>query len=101
MRASAWLAGALFVLALAGWPAAGGDQDERAKQPADLAWGPADGALLVSVRPADLCKGDLGKAFLAELAKEEKSFTAGIEQEVGLAPAEMERLTVVFADLKS
>src|SRR5262245_57932614 len=99
MRASAWLAGA-FMLAVACWPA-GGDQDKQAKQPADLGWVPAEGAALVSLRPADLWKSDLGKAFRAELAKEEKAAAAGFAQEVGLEPAEMERLTVVFPGLKS
>jgi hypothetical protein len=99
MRVSAWLAGA-FVLTFAGCPV-GGEQDKQAKQPADLAWVPAEGAALLSVRPADLWKSDLGKAFLSKLAKEEKTLAAGIGQEVGLAPVEMERLTVVFPDLKA
>ncbi len=95
MKLWGWLVVLAGGLALVSEPGARGAAKAL---PTDLARVPAKTAILVSVRPADLWAGDLGKGVRSGLGKVEGSFVAQLASELGGSPAETERLTIAVRD---
>jgi hypothetical protein len=95
MKAWGWLAG--LVVLVCGLVSRAQDNPAKAL-PADLARVPSKAVFVLSVRPADLWNGELGKGMRAGLGKMEEAVSTGIGGEVGLPPAELERLTVVVTE---
>jgi prepilin-type processing-associated H-X9-DG protein len=89
------------LLGYSGLPAQ--DQPAAPKEalPPDLQFVPADAAFFVSVRVADLWNSDPVKALREQKAQEIADGLKEFEKEVGVAPTDMERATVVMSDFKS
>jgi Protein of unknown function (DUF1559) len=109
MRGTGWrrLVGVALVLGVAvgAWGAlpdgAAEEKKEAAKAgglPDDLSRAPAKGMLMVSLRPAELWNSELGKGMRDKMGKDVAALTGAIKGEVGLAPADVERLTIVLRD---
>jgi prepilin-type processing-associated H-X9-DG protein len=91
-----WAVLAGLVVALAG---VGGDAaDEKEKLPADLACVPAETLLFVSLRPADVWNGELGKEVRKALGKDAALLTAELDKSLGVPLDQIERLTIAVVD---
>jgi prepilin-type processing-associated H-X9-DG protein len=66
--------------------------------PADLARVPGDAAAVLSVRVADLWNHEASKRLRDKVAKDHREALEQAEKAVGVPPADIERLTLVFAD---
>jgi hypothetical protein len=86
-----WLAPALAAGLLAAAPAAA--------PPADVALVPADAAVVLGLRLADLWAGDFSKPVREKWAKDMAAASAEIERLVGFRPEQIERLTVMLLGL--
>jgi prepilin-type processing-associated H-X9-DG protein len=69
--------------------------------PPDLERLPADVALLVSVRVADLWNSEPIKAMRQQQGQELAEGVKAFEKEIGVAPGDMERATLVISDFKT
>jgi hypothetical protein len=100
-RGYGWFGGLILLLAgaLLAWTPAGTGGADREEGPADVEMIPADGALLLSFRPADLWGHDLVKPLRVKLAKEAAMGVAEMEKNLGASPEQMERLTVLLPAL--
>jgi hypothetical protein len=74
---------------------------EREEGPADVEMIPADGAVVLSIRPADMWGHDLLKPVRAKLGKEAALAVAEMEKHLGAPPEQMERFTVLAPALMS
>jgi Protein of unknown function (DUF1559) len=103
------IAGAfLGAVLLASWGGRGGlsAQDEppsalKAALPADLERLPGNAVLLVSIRVADVWNSEPVKIFRQRRAQELVEGLKRFEKEIGVAPDDMERLTLVMTEFKS
>jgi prepilin-type processing-associated H-X9-DG protein len=101
---AAWLGAALAGgLLLAGWDGAGGLSARDGAKPADkealppdLARVPPDAVALVSSRLADLWDSDGGREVRRKYAKEMDKGVREFEKDMGVTPAQVERLTMVL-----
>src|SRR5687767_1431681 len=74
-------------------------EDAPASLPDDLARVPAKTQAIVTIRVADLWDGDLGKDFRAALGKEQDRMVDDFKRSFGVAPGDIERLTLLTTDL--
>jgi hypothetical protein len=74
---------------------------QKAGLPTDLERVPADVAFLVSVRVADLWNSEPIKEMRQKRALELAEGIKGLEQEIGAAPDEIERATLVMGDFRT
>src|SRR5262245_38728198 len=73
--------------------------EEKGDLPPDLARVSGKAAGMVSLRPADLWNNDLGKAIRAKLGKDADCIPEEMTRGLGLEPAAIERLTVVYTTI--
>jgi hypothetical protein len=85
-----WLAPALAAGLLAAAPA----QSPRPAVPADVGLVPADAAVVLGFRPADLWAGDFTKPVREKMAKDVAEAAAALEKLLGSRPEQIERLTL-------
>jgi prepilin-type processing-associated H-X9-DG protein len=69
-------------------------RESKPTLPPDLAALSGKGLVFATIRPAQLADGPIGKAIRAKLGKDLAQFEKGIREGVGLAPSEIERLSV-------
>jgi hypothetical protein len=72
---------------------------DDAGAPADLEMIPADAAVVVSFRPADMWAHDLVKPLRDKLGKDAAVMVAEVSKHLGTPPEEIERLTLVMPTL--
>src|SRR5262245_54590557 len=89
----------LAALLMAGLGALVGLDAREDALPDDLARVPAKAQAVLSVRVADLWNGDLSKDFRAALGKEQERMMDDFKRSFGVAPADIERLTILTTDL--
>src|SRR5262249_12456890 len=104
-RRAAWVAAALLVAATAWWGInlSAGDKGGPKKKimvPADLAWIPSDAAFFLQLRPTDIWDCEPGKVLREQLPEDVKRLHRDMEQDLGVGPADMESLTLVFPTLR-
>jgi hypothetical protein len=75
------------------------EAEEKGGLPADLAHVPGKAAAMVSLRPADLWEHELSKGVRGKLGKDVAFMVESIVKQAGLAPAQMERVTLVMPAL--
>jgi hypothetical protein len=93
MTRARWACAAVLVGCLAAWAAA---PEKEEALPADLARVPTKGVGFVSVRVADLWAGDLARAVQKGAKREAAEMAEEFRKTIGLAPDEVERLTLVL-----
>lgn len=93
------VAGALVVATLVGW--AGGEDAKSDKLPADLAHVPTKALWLASMRPAPLYSSEAGKLVRQKMPREAKGLAEGLEEDLGVSPDKIERLTAVLRHARS
>jgi prepilin-type processing-associated H-X9-DG protein len=105
-RRAAWVAGILatgLVAVAVAYPLFGtadeGKAPPKGDLPADLARVPSDAAAVMAVRVADLWNHDAAKGLRDKLARDHAEALEQWEKLVGVPPADIERLTLVFVDL--
>jgi hypothetical protein len=102
---SGWVLAAVVVAGLCGTflavpgVAVHGEADE-AGLPPDLNLVSRDAVAVVSIRLADLWNNDLAKGIREKMDKELKDVLGEWNKAMGLAPADIERLTLVFSEIR-